>query len=58
MIGKGLFMKPSMFNINQSINHHLKTGFIEITEERLAREIVEKLFCFSSAFKIRKDWPT
>lgn len=51
-------MKPSMFNINQSINHHLKTGFIEITEEILAREIVEKFFCFSSAFKIRKDWPT
>lgn len=34
-------MKLSMFNINQSINHHLKTGFIEITEERLAREIAE-----------------
>lgn len=34
-------MQPYTFNINQSIDHYFKAGFIAIIQRRLAKEMTE-----------------
>lgn len=44
-------MPPLMLNINRSIDHYFKTGFIQITQRRLVKEMTERSSALHLHFK-------